>query len=88
MFSARTSAVVFKALVSTSFSINPISSSLVNPANSLSLGWQVTFLAMLKPEVNESKETEETPVINVFATTLSVKVLMHYKSLLKIHQTE
>ena len=77
MFSAKASAVVPKALVSTSFSINPISSSLVNPANSLSLGWQVTFLAMLKPEVNESKETEETPVINVFATTLSVKVLMH-----------
>ena len=61
MFSAKASAVVFKALVSTNFSINPISSSLVKPANSLSLGWQVTFLAMLKPEVNESKDTEDTP---------------------------
>ena len=77
MFSAIASAVEFKALVSTNFSINPISSSLVKPANSFNLGSQVTFLAMLKPEVNESKETEETPVINVFATTLSVKVLMH-----------
>ena len=67
---------MFKALVSTSFSINPISSSLVNPANSLSLGWQVTFLAMLNPEVNESKETDDTPVIKVLAITLVVCFLM------------
>ena len=76
MFSAIASAVVFKAFVSTSFSIRPISSYLVKPANSLSLGWQVTFLAMLKPEVNESKETDETPVIKVLATTFLVCFLM------------
>ena len=76
MFSAIASAVEFKALVSTNFSINPISSSLVKPANSFKLGSQVTFSAILKPEVNESKETEETPVIKVLAMTLVVCFLM------------
>ena len=76
MFSAKASAVVPKALVSTSFSINPISSSLVKPANSFNLGSQVTFLAMLKPEVKESNYTEDTPVIKVLATTVLVCFLM------------
>ena len=57
MFSAIASAVASKALVSTSFSIRPISSSLVKPANSFKLGSQVTFSVILKPEVNESKQT-------------------------------
>ena len=62
--------------MSTSFSIKPISSSLVKPANSFKLGSQVTFSAILKPEVNESNDTEDTPVIKVLATTVLVKVLI------------
>ena len=48
------------------------SSSSVKPAYSLKQALSVTLLAILKPEVRESRDTEDTPVMKVFAIELVV----------------
>lgn len=49
------------------------SSSSVKPAYSLKQALEVTLRAILKPEVSESRETEDTPVIKVLAMVFFAK---------------
>ena len=57
---------------STSSKIRCLSSSSVKPAYSLKQSLEVTLRAMLNPEVRESRDTEDTPVMNVFEMLLFV----------------
>ncbi len=52
---------------STSLGMRIQSSSSVKPAYSLKQSKDVTFNAILNPEVRESRDTDETPVIKVLA---------------------
>lgn len=55
------------------------SSSSVKPAYSLKQALEVTLRAILKPEVSESRETEETPVIKVLAMVFLQNFLLQNK---------
>ncbi len=54
-------------LVSTSCGIRAASSVSVKPAYSLKQAREVTLRAILNPEVRESRDTDDTPVIKVLA---------------------
>lgn len=53
--------------ISTSSGMSFLSSVSVKPAYSLKHSSEVTFSAILNPEVRESSDTEDTPVMNVLA---------------------
>lgn len=55
------------------------SSSSVKPVYSLKQALEVTLRAILKPEVSESRETEETPVIKVLAMVFLQNFLLQNK---------
>lgn len=61
---------------STSSKIRFLSSSSVKPAYSLKHSSEVTFRAILNPEVSESRDTDDTPVMKVFAMLLLVPALI------------
>ena len=57
------------------------SSSSVKPAYSLKQAHDVTLRAILNPEIRESGDTDDTPVIKVWATTLLAPPLWLHRNL-------
>ena len=70
------SAVTSIFFISTNSGISFLSSSSVKPAYPLKHSSEVTFNAILNPEVSESRDTDDTPVIKVFAMLFLVPALI------------